>query len=121
MGDGVSRVHKGQKVVPFTAHWSLTGNDAFQKYVCLDIAFVWPVPDYLSGEAAAQFVTNLFTSYSALQDLQVPKANTLSRLPQGRCWASKSSRWLSIGASRPSTWFAAQNRKQSSETWVPTR
>ena len=66
-------LHKGQRVIPITAEGSQTGNGSFQKYVAIDADFVWPVPDYLSDEVAAQFVINPWTSYSLLKDLQVPK------------------------------------------------
>jgi trans-2-enoyl-CoA reductase len=69
----VNNLHNGQRVIPFTSKGRQSGNGSFQKFVCIDADFVWPVPDYLSDEVAAQFVINPWTSYSLLKDLQVPK------------------------------------------------
>jgi trans-2-enoyl-CoA reductase len=79
----VKSLHKGQRVIPFTAEGSQTGNGSFQKYVAIDADFVWPVPDYLSDEVAAQFVINPWTSYSLLKDLQVPKGQYVVQSPAG--------------------------------------
>jgi trans-2-enoyl-CoA reductase len=84
VGEGVKKLHKGQRVIPFTAQvWSDTGNGSFQKYVAIGADFVWPVPDYLSDEVAAQCVINPFTSYSLLKDLQVPKGEYMIQSAAG--------------------------------------
>lgn len=49
------------------------GNGAFQDYILLDEKLVWPVPDGMSDDAAAQFVINPWTTYSMLKDLEAPK------------------------------------------------
>jgi trans-2-enoyl-CoA reductase len=79
----VKSLHKGQRVIPFTAEGSQTGNGSFQKFVAIDADFVWPVPDYLSDEVAAQFVINPWTSDSLLKDLQVPKGQYVVQSPAG--------------------------------------
>jgi trans-2-enoyl-CoA reductase len=73
VGEGVKSVRKGQRVVAITGLEVFKGNGAFQEYILLDEKLVWPVPDDMSDEAAAQFVINPWTSYSMLKDLQVPK------------------------------------------------
>lgn len=81
VGKGVTKFHKGQRVVPILA--TLTGNGSYQEYVSLDAGFVWPVPDDMSDEVAAQFVINPFTSYSLLNELQVPKGEYLLQSAAG--------------------------------------
>lgn len=66
-------MRKGQRVVATTTLEVFKGNGAFQEYILLKEKLVWPVPDDMSDEAAAQFVINPWTSYSMLKDLQVPK------------------------------------------------
>ncbi|KAG0563987.1 hypothetical protein KC19_8G073800 [Ceratodon purpureus] len=83
VGEGVTKLHKGQRVIPFTAEGSQSGTGSFQKYVCIDAHFVWPVPDYISDEVAAQFVINPWTSYSLLKDLQVPKGQYMIQSAAG--------------------------------------
>ena len=62
-------------MVAITALEVFKGNGAFQEYILLDEKLVWPVPDDMSDETAAQFVINPWTSYSMLKDLQVPKGD----------------------------------------------
>ncbi|KAG0607990.1 hypothetical protein M758_8G069700 [Ceratodon purpureus] len=83
IGEGVKSVHKGQRVIPFTAYPSLSGHGSYQKYVCLEEDFVWPVPDYISDEVAALFVVNPWASYSIVKDLQVPKGEYLLQSAAG--------------------------------------
>jgi len=84
VGEGVTKFHKGQRVVPILGQRSrATGNGSYQKYVSLDAGWVWPVPDDMSDEVAAQFVINPFTSYSLLHELQVPKGEYLLQSAAG--------------------------------------
>lgn len=80
VGEGVTQFHKGQRVVPIK---STTGSGTYQKYVSLDVEWVWPVPDDISDEAAAQFVINPFTSYTLVKELQVPKGEYIIQSAAG--------------------------------------
>jgi trans-2-enoyl-CoA reductase len=72
VGEGVTKVKTGQRVVTVTGLEAFKGNGSWQEYICLPEDLVWPVPDYLSDETAAQFIINPWTSYGMLKDLAVP-------------------------------------------------
>ena len=72
VGEGVTKVKTGQRVVPVLPLETSMGNGSWQEYICVSEDRVWPVPDYLSDETAAQFVINPWTSYGMLKDLAVP-------------------------------------------------
>lgn len=77
----MTKFHKGQRVVPITS--AIKSSGSYQKYVCIDEEYVWPVPDDISDEAAAQFVINPFTSYTLMHELQVPKGEYLIQSAAG--------------------------------------
>jgi trans-2-enoyl-CoA reductase len=83
VGEGVTVVRKGQRVVTITGTQVFQGNGAFQDYILLDASLVWPVPDDMTEEQAAQFVINPWTSYSMVQDLQVPKGEYIIQSAAG--------------------------------------
>lgn len=78
VGEGVTKFLKGQRVVPI-----LKKPGAYQKFLCIDAEYVWPVPDDISDETAAQFVINPFTAYSLVHKLQVPKGEYLLQSAAG--------------------------------------
>jgi NADPH:quinone reductase-like Zn-dependent oxidoreductase len=53
VGEGVTTVAKGQRVVPFVGRERQKGEGLWQQYVSLRQEFVWPVPDSISDVAAA--------------------------------------------------------------------
>ncbi|KAG0607988.1 hypothetical protein M758_8G069500 [Ceratodon purpureus] len=83
VGEGVTTLHEGQRVIPVTMFESYTGNGSFQKYICINANHVLPVPDDISDEIAAQFLVNPLTSYSILKDLQVPKGQYMIQSAAG--------------------------------------
>lgn len=83
VGEGVTAVQKGQRVVTITGTEVFKGNGAFQEYILLDPSLVWPVPSDMPDEKAAQFVINPWTSYSMLHDLQVPKGEYIIQSAAG--------------------------------------
>jgi NADPH:quinone reductase-like Zn-dependent oxidoreductase len=83
VGEGVTTVAKGQRVVPFVDRERQKGEGSWQQYVSLKQELVWPVPDSISDEAAAQFVINPWTVYGILTDLKVPKGEYLLQTAAG--------------------------------------
>ncbi|CAK9882958.1 unnamed protein product [Sphagnum jensenii] len=83
VGEGVTTVAKGQRVVPFVGRQRHTGEGSWQQYVSLKQELVWPVPDSISDEAAAQFVVNPWTVYGILTDLKVPKGEYVLQTAAG--------------------------------------
>ncbi|KAH9552104.1 hypothetical protein CY35_09G046200 [Sphagnum magellanicum] len=83
VGEGVTTVAKGQRVVPFVGRESHKGEGSWQQYVSLKQELVWPVPDSISDEAAAQFVVNPWTVYGMLTDLKVPKGEYVLQTAAG--------------------------------------
>ncbi len=83
VGEGVTTVAKGQRVVPFVGRESHKGEGSWQQYVSLKQELVWPVPDSISDEAAAQFVVNPWTVYGILTDLKVPKGEYVLQTAAG--------------------------------------
>lgn len=79
----MTKLHKGQRVIPVTAPGSNKGNGSFQKYVCIDAQFVFPVPNYMSDEVASQFVINPWTAYVMLKSLEVPKGEYIIQSAAG--------------------------------------
>lgn len=73
VGKGVTAVQEGQRVVTIIGTQVYQGNGSFQEYILLDASLVWPVPDDMTDEQAAQAVINPWTTYSMLHDLQIPK------------------------------------------------
>ncbi len=74
---------KGQRVVPFIALDLPNVEGSWQQYVCVKEELVWPVPDSISDEAAAQFVINPWTLYGMLTDLKVPKGEYVLQTAAG--------------------------------------
>ncbi len=74
---------KGQRVVPFIALDLPNVEGSWQQYVCVKEELVWPVPDSISDEAAAQFVINPWTLYGMLTDLEVPKGEYVLQTAAG--------------------------------------
>jgi NADPH:quinone reductase-like Zn-dependent oxidoreductase len=83
VGEGVTTVAKGQRVVPFVSRERPKAEGSWQQYVSLRQELVWPVPDSISDEAAAQFVTNPWTVYGILTDLKVPKGEYVLQTAAG--------------------------------------
>ncbi|CAK9882961.1 unnamed protein product [Sphagnum jensenii] len=83
VGEGVTTVAKGQRVVPFVGLDRQKGEGSWQQYVSLKQELVWPVPDSISDEAAAQFVINPWTLYGILTDLKVPKGEYVLQTAAG--------------------------------------
>ncbi|KAH9552110.1 hypothetical protein CY35_09G046700 [Sphagnum magellanicum] len=83
VGEGVTTVAKGQRVVPFVSRERPKAEGSWQQYVSLKQELVWPVPDSISDEAAAQFVTNPWTVYGILTDLKVPKGEYVLQTAAG--------------------------------------
>jgi NADPH:quinone reductase-like Zn-dependent oxidoreductase len=79
----VTTVAKGQRVVPFVGRQRHTGEGSWQQYLSLKQELVWPVPDSISDEAAAQFVVNPWTLYGILTDLKVPKGEYVLQTAAG--------------------------------------
>lgn len=83
VGEGVTKVKPGQRVVPFFVEAGKRGDGSWQQYVSVREDLVWPVPDTISDEAAAQFVINPWTVYGMLSDLQVPKGEYVLQTAAG--------------------------------------
>lgn len=83
VGEGVTRVKTGQRVVPFFIDSRVKGEGSWQEYVSVREEMVWLVPDTISDEAAAQFVINPWTVYGMLSDLQVPKGEYVLQTAAG--------------------------------------
>ena len=75
VGDNVTNIHIGQKVVPFFIYGSdycSKGNGSWQQYIEMDAKLVFPVPDGVSDDAAVQFVVNPFTALQMIKILNIP-------------------------------------------------
>jgi NADPH:quinone reductase-like Zn-dependent oxidoreductase len=84
VGEGVTTVLKGQRVVPFVQVENLRkGQGTWQEYVAVRGDLVWVVPDSISDVAAAQFVINPWTVHGMLSDLQIPKGEYVLQTAAG--------------------------------------
>lgn len=83
VGEGVTKVKPGQRVVPFFVESRVKGEGSWQEYVSVREDMAWPVPDTISDSAAAQFVINPWTVYGMLSDLQVPKGEYVLQTAAG--------------------------------------
>ncbi|KAL2653308.1 hypothetical protein R1flu_021436 [Riccia fluitans] len=83
VGEGVSLVRPGQRVVPLMWEEGRVGNGSWQEYVSLREDMVVPVPDTISDETAAQFVINPWAIIGMLHDLAVPKGEYLLQTAAG--------------------------------------
>lgn len=83
VGEGVTRVKTGQRVVPFFIDSRVKGEGSWQEYVSVREEMAWPVPDTISDEAAAQFVINPWAVFGMLSDLQVPKGEYVLQTAAG--------------------------------------
>ncbi|CAM6036810.1 unnamed protein product [Sphagnum compactum] len=83
VGEGVTTLAKGQRVVPFVGRERHKGEGSWQQYFSLKQELVWPVPDSISDQAAAQFVVNPWTVYGILTDLKVPKGEYVLQTAAG--------------------------------------
>ncbi|CAM6122779.1 unnamed protein product [Calypogeia fissa] len=79
IGEGVTRVKPGQRVVLLTSGQTNT-DGSWQEFVSLEEDLVIPIPDSISDEAAALFVINPWTLIGMLEDLQAPKGEQLIQL-----------------------------------------
>jgi trans-2-enoyl-CoA reductase len=80
----VTKLHKGQRVIPISSDGMRKGNGTWQEYICLDEGYVWPLPDGITDEQAAQVVINPWTAYSMMKDLgAVPKGEYLVQSAAG--------------------------------------
>ncbi|KAL3685077.1 hypothetical protein R1sor_003099 [Riccia sorocarpa] len=83
VGEGVSSVKPGQRVVPLMWEEGRAGNGSWQEYVSLREEMVVPVPDTISDETAAQFVINPWAIIGMFNDLAVPKGEYLLQTAAG--------------------------------------
>ncbi|CAM6050344.1 unnamed protein product [Sphagnum compactum] len=84
VGEGVTTVVKGQRVVPFVQVENLRkGQGTWQEYVAVRGDLLWVVPDSISDFAAAQFVINPWTVHGMLSDLQIPKGEYVLQTAAG--------------------------------------
>jgi len=84
VGEGVTTVVKGQRVVPFVQVENLgKGEGTWQDYVSVRADLVWVVPDSISDVAAAQFVINPWTVHGMLSDLKIPKGEYVLQTAAG--------------------------------------
>ncbi|KAH9571707.1 hypothetical protein CY35_02G107300 [Sphagnum magellanicum] len=84
VGEGVTTVLKGQRVVPFVQVENLKkGQGTWQEYVAVRGDLVRVVPDSISDVAAAQFVINPWTVHGMLSDLQIPKGEYVLQTAAG--------------------------------------
>ncbi|KAH9559493.1 hypothetical protein CY35_06G062300 [Sphagnum magellanicum] len=84
VGEGVTAVVKGQRVVPFVKVEDVgKGEGTWQDYVSVRADLVWVVPDSISDVAAAQFVINPWTVYGMLSDLKIPKGEYVLQTAAG--------------------------------------
>lgn len=73
LGEGVTGLTVGQRVVPLLFDSIRRGEGGWQQFVCLPAHDVFPIPDAVSDEAAAQLVINPLTAYGLIKDLAPPK------------------------------------------------
>ena len=83
MGEGVTGLKHKQRVVPFFTELAGEGNGSWQEYVVVRQDLLWPVPDSISDEVAAQSTMNPWTVYGLLADLKVPKGEYLLQSAAG--------------------------------------
>ncbi|KAH9559492.1 hypothetical protein CY35_06G062200 [Sphagnum magellanicum] len=84
VGEGVTTVVKGQRVVPFVQVENVRkGEGTWQDYVSVRADLVWVVPDSISDVAAAQFVINPWTVHGMLSDLKIPKGEYVLQTAAG--------------------------------------
>eukprot|EP00249_Psilotum_nudum_P018133 c26653_g1_i1 orf=330-1331(+) len=84
IGEGVSKVKPGQRVVPFMwANLLQKGEGSWQEFVSVREDMLFPVPDVIPDEVAAQFVINPWTVYGMLKDLAVPKGEYVLQTAAG--------------------------------------
>ncbi|KAH8959048.1 hypothetical protein BDL97_06G060800 [Sphagnum fallax] len=84
VGEGVTTVVKGQRVVPFLGlEYLRKGEGTWQDYVSVRAELVWVVPDSISDVAAAQFVVNPWTVHGLLSDLKIPKGEYVLQTAAG--------------------------------------
>jgi NADPH:quinone reductase-like Zn-dependent oxidoreductase len=84
VGEGVTGVVKGQRVVVFFTVENLpNGEGSWQEYVSVREDLIWVVPDSISDEDAAQFVIIPWTVHGMLSDLQVPKGEYVLQTAAG--------------------------------------
>ncbi|CAM6113777.1 unnamed protein product [Calypogeia fissa] len=77
IGEGVTRVKPGQRVVPLLWGEAASAGGSWQEFVIVKEEFVIPIPDTISDEAAAQFVINPWTLIGLLEEIKVPKGEYL--------------------------------------------
>ncbi|CAM6119776.1 unnamed protein product [Calypogeia fissa] len=82
IGEGVTRVQPGQRVVLLTSGQTNT-EGSWQEFVSLEEDLVVPIPDSISDEAAALFVINPWTLIGMLEDLQAPKGEHIINTAAG--------------------------------------
>lgn len=84
VGEGVTRVKPGQRVVPFVWEGLLHGGGgSWQEYVSVKENMLTPIPDSISDEKAAQFIINPWAAYGMLKDLAVPKGEYILQTAAG--------------------------------------
>ncbi|EFJ16159.1 hypothetical protein SELMODRAFT_268645 [Selaginella moellendorffii] len=84
VGDGVTKVKVGQRVVPFM--WEglkQTGDGSWQDYVSVREEMLSLVPDSIPDEVAAQFVINPWTAIGMLRDLATPRGEYILQTAAG--------------------------------------
>eukprot|EP00897_Mesotaenium_endlicherianum_P004601 jgi/Mesen1/4169/ME000219S03298 len=77
LGEGVTNLKVGQRVVPLLGAYGNKGHGSWQEYVKVKQEEVIRVPDAVSDESAAQFFINPWTVVGLVDSLQVPKGEYL--------------------------------------------
>jgi len=82
VGEGVS-LAKGQRVVGIPFPTVESGNGTWQKYIVAKEEDLFPVPDSISDEHAAQFYINPVTCVGMLDELSIPQGEYLLQTAAG--------------------------------------
>ncbi|KAJ7538634.1 hypothetical protein O6H91_11G057500 [Diphasiastrum complanatum] len=83
VGEGVTKVNLGQRVVPFMWEGLRVGEGSWQEYVSVREDMLTAVPNSIPDEVAAQFVINPWTAYGMLIELGIPKGEYLLQTAAG--------------------------------------
>lgn len=77
LGEGVTGFTVGQRVVPLMFEYVRKGEGTWQQFVKISAHNVFPIPDAVSDDAAAQLMINPLTAYGLIRDSNVPKGEYL--------------------------------------------
>ncbi|KAJ3052018.1 hypothetical protein HK097_006981 [Rhizophlyctis rosea] len=82
IGEGVTSVQPGQRVVPFFLN-AKNGDGSWQEYVVLPEQAVMPIPDFVTDEAAAQLIVNPLAVLGMLKELNAPEGSYIAQNAAG--------------------------------------